>query len=123
MVEIKIRKQILSLAFTLDAMAEMEKTITDFTLNDIYKYPRSAGTLADMLYILAKYGEDLAGRQLAMDRKDFGRLSPSPAKIAEMQVAVFKALAEGLMMENEDDAGEEHDVVLDEIKKKEPQES
>ena len=119
MVEIKIRKQILSLAFTLDAMAEMEKTIPDFTLNDIYKYPRSAGTLADMLYILAKYGEDLAGRQLAMDRKDFGRLSPSPAKIAEMQVAVFKALAEGLMMVSENDEDQEQDVVLNELKKKE----
>ncbi len=119
MVEIKIRKQILSLAFTLDAMAEMEKTIPDFTLNDIYKYPRSAGTLADMLYILAKYGEDLAGRQLAMDRKDFGRLSPSPAKIAELQVAVFKALAEGLTMETDDDEDQEQDVVLNELKKKE----
>lgn len=123
MVEIKIRKQTLALAFTLDALSEMERTIPEFTLNDIYKYPKSAGTLADMLYILAKYGEDLEGRQLTLERKDFGRLSPSPAKIAELQVAVFKALAEGLMMENEDDAGEEHDVVLDEIKKKEPQES
>ncbi len=118
-ITVKIRKRTFALAFTLDAMAELQELIPDFNLADVYKYPKTPRGLADMLYVLAKHGEALAGRALDVDRAWFGALSPAPARCAAYQVAVFEALNAAMAMENdEEDKDDEVDVVLEELKKK-----
>lgn len=120
-VTVKIRKRAFALAFTLDAMAELQDLIPDFNLSEVYKYPKTPSGLADMLFVLAKHGEALAGRKLDVDRAWFGTLSPAPARCAAYQVAVFEALNAAFDMENDQDGGEEDevDLVLEDLKKKE----
>lgn len=120
-VTVKIRKRTFALAFTLDAMAELQDLIPDFNLAEVYKYPKTPRGLADMLYVLCKHGEALEGRKLDVDRAWFGTLSPAPARCAAYQVAVFEALNAAFDMENDQDGGEEDevDLVLEDLKKKE----
>ena len=120
-VTVKIRKRTFALAFTLDAMAELQDLIPDFNLSEVYKYPKTPRGLADMLFVLAKHGEALEGRKLDVDRAWFGTLSPAPARCAAYQVAVFEALNAAFDMENDQDGGEEDevDLVLEDLKKKE----
>lgn len=116
---VRIRKRTFALAFTLDAMAELQDLIPDFNLSEVYKYPKTPRGLADMLYVLAKHGEALEGRKLDVDRAWFGTLSPAPARCAALQVGIFEALNAAFEMENEEDEdGGEVDLVLEEIKKK-----
>lgn len=118
-ITVRIRKHTFAMAFTLDAMAELQDLIPDFNLSDVYKYPKTPRGLADMLYVLCKHGEALEGRQLDVDRAWFGALSPAPARCAAYQVAVFECLNAAFSMENDQDGQEDEvDVVLEEIKKK-----
>lgn len=117
-VPVKIAGRTFSLAFTLDAMCVMQDRIPDFDLSQISAYVRTPAGLLDLLAILADQGEQLEGRILDVDRKWFGlHISPSPRRIASIQVAVLDALAEGMKMETEDGEAAEVDVVLEEIKK------
>lgn len=118
-ITVRIRKRTFAMAFTLDAMAELQDLIPDFSLSDVYKYPKTPRGLADMLYVLCKHGEALEGRALDVDRAWFGALSPAPARCAAYQVAVFECLNQAFSMENDQDGQEDEvDVVLEEIKKK-----
>lgn len=118
-ITVRIRKRTFAMAFTLDAMAELQDLIPDFNLSDVYKYPKTPRGLADMLYVLCKHGEALEGRALDVDRAWFGTLSPAPARCAAYQVAVFECLNQAFSMENDQDGQEDEvDVVLEEIKKK-----
>ncbi len=121
--DVKIGKQHFSLAFTLGAMEELEEKIEDFRLDDLQKYVKSPKGLLDIITALARQGEALDGRELAVNREWFAQhLSPSPIRISQIQVAVLNALSEGLRMEAEDENEGEVDVVLEELKKKESKE-
>lgn len=116
--KIKIGKREFSLAFTLGAMEELESALPEFRLDKLEQYVKSASGIQDIILALARQGELLSGRVLDIDRAWLGaHLSPSPKKMAPIQVAVMEALADGLTMEAEQDEDQEVDVVLDEIKK------
>ena len=118
--QLKIGKRTFALAFTLDAMCRMQQTMQDFDLSKISERVKTPDGLLDMIVILAQQGELLEGRTLNVDRAWFGsHISPAPVRVAQIQIAVLNALAEGMRMETEDDEPGETDEVLAEIKKKE----
>ena len=117
--QLKIGKRTFALAFTLDAMCRMQQTMQDFDLSKISERVKTPDGLLDMIVILAQQGELLEGRTLNVDRAWFGsHISPAPVRVAQIQIAVLNALAEGMRMETEDDEPGETDEVLAEIKKK-----
>ena len=119
---VTIAKRTFALAFTMDAMVTMQDYISDFDLKNLADYARSARTLPDMLYALAQQGELLEGRPLDVDRAWFGaHISPAPVQAIKYQVAAMNAVAAGLRMDTETGDDAEVDVVLEEIKKKEPE--
>lgn len=119
---LKVGGRTFALAFNLNAMEAMQNTIPGFELGKLAEYVRTPGGMKDMITILAAEGEAAEGRTLDVDREWFGRhISPSPAKIANIHVVILDCLREGLAMETEDDDNQgEVDVVLEELKKKEP---
>ncbi len=119
--KLKIGKRSFALAFDLNALEDLQNTITDFDLSKLSDYVRTPGGLLDLIVILAREGEALEGRELDVDRRWFGaHISPSPAKIANIHVVILDCLRAGLSMETEEeDPDAEVDVVLEEIKKKE----
>lgn len=120
MEHIRIAKKTYALAFTMDALATMEKLVPGFDLSQVTDHARTSGGLVDLLWAMAQQGELLEGRTLEEDRAWFGsHLSPSPKNIVKLQIACMNALAEGLRMETEEeDEDAEVDVVLEDIKKK-----
>lgn len=116
---VKIAKRTFPLAFTLGAMEELEQKIENFNLSKLQDYVKSPSGLIDILLALMRQGELLEGRILDVDRTWLAsHLSPSPIRMAPIQIAIMNALSDGLSMEAEQDEGEV-DVVLEEIKKKE----
>lgn len=117
--KIKIAKRTFPLAFTLGAMEELQNKIENFNLAKLQEYVKSPTGLLDILLALMRQGAILEGKTLDVDRTWLAsHLSPSPIKMAPIQVAILNALSDGLTMEAEEDEGEV-DVVLEEIKKKE----
>lgn len=109
-----------ALAFTLNAMCEMQDKIPNFDMNKLSDYVKTPDGLLDLLVIMARQGESLNDRELDVDREWFGKhLSPSPRRMATIQIALLNALAEGMRMDTEDDEEFETDEVLNDIKKKE----
>lgn len=107
-----------ALAFTLDALREMQERIEGFDLSDATATLRTPGGMLDMLTAMARQGELLEGRKLDVDRAWFGsHIAPAPAEVAPIQIAMMTALASGLRMETEDREQGETDEVLEEIKK------
>lgn len=121
---VKVAKRDFALAFTLDALADLQDMIEGFDLGALSNYVRNPRHIADLIYVLAKQGELLEGRTLDVDRAWIGsHLSPSPANMARVQVAVMNCLADGLKMETEEDDEGEIDVTLEELKKNELKEN
>lgn len=117
-IRVKFAKREFPLAFTMDALAEVEDMIPDFNIANLGSYARNPRYLCDLLYCLAKQGALLEGTTLDVDRAWIGsHLSPSPAQTAKIQIAVLNALTEGMRMDTEDDEQGEVDVTLEEIKK------
>lgn len=117
---VKIAKRTFPLAFTLGAMEELEQKIENFNLSKLQDYVKSPSGLLDILLALMRQGELLEGRILDVDRAWLSsHLSPSPIRMAPIQIAIMNALSDGLSMEAEEDDGGAVDVVLEEIKKKE----
>lgn len=107
-----------ALAFTLDALREMQETIEGFDLGKATDTLRTPGGMLDMLTAMARQGELLEGRKLDVDRAWLGsHISPAPRAVAPIQIALMTALADGLRMETEDEEQGETDEVLEEIKK------
>ena len=120
MTEIKIADRTFALAFTLNAMIEMQQKIPEFSMAKISEYPRTPEGLRTIILALAREGEYLEGRKLDIDAAWLGsHIKPSPARIAKIQTAIVQAIMEGMELENDDGSDEETDVVLDEIRKKE----
>lgn len=120
MTEIKIAGRTFALAFTLNAMIEMQQQIPDFSMTKISEYPRTPEGLRTIILALAREGEYLEGRKLDIDAAWLGsHIKPSPARIAKIQTAIVQAIMEGMELENDDGSDEETDVVLEEIRKKE----
>lgn len=120
MTEIKIADRTFALAFTLNAMIEMQQQIPEFSMAKISEYPRTPEGLRTIILALAREGEYLEGRKLDIDAAWLGsHIKPSPARIAKIQTAIVQAIMEGMELENDDGSDEETDVVLDEIRKKE----
>lgn len=120
MTEIKIAGRTFALAFTLNAMIEMQQQITDFSMTKISEYPRTPEGLRTIILALAREGEYLEGRKLDIDAAWLGsHIKPSPARIAKIQTAIVQAIMEGMELENDDGSDAETDVVLEEIRKKE----
>lgn len=118
-IKLKIGGRIFALAYTLDAMCELGETIPDFDMDKFSEYTKKPQQMLDLLVALAREGEALEGRTLDVDKKWFGsHISPAPASIAKVQVAIFTALADGMTMETDTGEDGEVDVVLEEIKKK-----
>ena len=116
---LKIGKRTFALAFTANALAELEETVEGFDIANIAETTKSMKTLLDVVTSLAKAGEELEGRTLDVDRKWFGaHISPAPLSIAKVQIAVLNAFSEGLRMEAEENEDGEVDVVLEDLKKK-----
>ena len=116
---VKIAKRTFPLAFTLGAMEELEQKIENYNIAKLQDYVKSPSGLLDILLALMRQGELLEGRILDVDRTWLAsHLSPSPIRMAPIQIAIMNALSDGLSMEAEQDEGEV-DVVLEEIKKKE----
>ena len=119
MTEIKIADRTFALAFTLNAMIEMQQQIPEFSMAKISEYPRTPEGLRTIILALAREGEYLEGRKLDIDAAWLGsHIKPSPARIAKIQTAIVQAIMEGMELENDDGSDEETDVVLDEIRKK-----
>lgn len=117
---LKIDKRTFALAFNLNAMHRMEETIQDFDMSKLTDYAKKTGVMLDMILIMAREGELLEGRELDIDREWLCRhIAPSPKHFTKLYLTVMSALTAGLTMETEDDEEAEHDVVLEEIKKKE----
>lgn len=120
MTEIKIAGRTFALAFTLNAMIEMQQQIPEFSMAKISEYPRTPEGLRTIILALAREGEYLEGRKLDIDAAWLGsHIKPSPARIAKIQTAIVQAIMEGMELENDDGSDEETDVVLEEIRKKE----
>lgn len=116
---VKIGGKTFALAFTLDAMAALQDRMPDFDLNKVTTYHKTPRGLGDLIYCMAQQGELLEGRELTVSRAWIGsHISPSPSRIARLQVAVLDAVNEGIKMETEDEGGGERDLVLESLKKK-----
>lgn len=121
MTEIKIAGRTFALAFTLNAMIELQQQIPDFSMAKISEYPRTPEGLRTLILALAREGEFLEGRILDVDAVWLGsHIKPSPARIAKIQTAIIETIMDGMELENDDGSeNEETDVVLEEIRKKE----
>ena len=123
-VTVSIAKKTFALAFTLDALDEIERMIPDFNMSAVAEAARRPRYMVDILYAMAKQGELLEGRELSESRAWFGAHIPAaPKKIAEIQIAIFNAMTDAVKMENESDDSAEKDVVLEELKKNGEKES
>ena len=116
---LKIGGREFALAFTLDAMMELQDKIDGFDMNELSNYVKTPSGMLDLLVAFARQGEYLEGRVLDADKHWFGaHISPAPSRIAKIQIALLDALSVGMKMEMEDSEDREVDVVLEGIKKK-----
>jgi len=117
--KVKIAGREFTLAFTLKAMIALQKNADLYDFDEVNKMVSSPEGLLDVLYILAYTGEKLNGGELDVDKEWFAIHIPANArKFISIQIAVMKALADGMSMESAEDENEEVDLVLREIEKK-----
>lgn len=119
---VKIGKRSFALLYNYAALCRLEELAPDFTLDKAAEMLNRPSGLRVMLLAAIEQGEKEEGRKPDIDLDWLGKHLPiAPVRLVEIQVAAMNALADGLRMETDQDGGdEEHDVVLDEIKKKEP---
>lgn len=120
MVGIKVGGREWPLAFTLDAMDELEqrtgKTIDQLTFR--VKTRQDRETLLQTLEVLM--AEGAVGTGMSTPTAQELRAAMRPGELMGALVAVSDAISAGMAMETEEDSGPaEVDLVLEEIKKKE----
>ena len=117
---IRIGKRDFALLFNYAALADIMDGIPGFDLGDIVAHVRSPRNFPQIVWALARAGEEEEGRTLDVDAAWFAHhMRPSPVAILKVQTAVNEALTDGMTMETEEEDGDaETDVTLEEIKKK-----
>lgn len=118
--KVKLAKKEFPLVFTLGTMQKLEETIPDFDLTKIDETLRTTKGLLDVLYCMAAEGAIANGDEMKESRAWFGAHAPASTKwIVSTHETIVAALVDGMSMETDDEeADEEVDVVLEEIKKK-----
>ena len=118
--KIRVAKRDFSLLFSYGALADLCEEIEGFDLGKILEYVKTPKFLPTLITVLARAGEAAEGRKLDVDAAWFAaHMRPSPVSLMKIQVAVNEALADGMLMETEEEEATEVDVVLEELKKKE----
>ena len=118
---VKIGGRTFNLAFTLKTMLDMQTGIDGFDFNRLDEIVTKPGILLDVLYLMAKTGEALEGREMDVDKDWFAlHLPPSMRKIMSLQFAIRDTIQDAMNMETNDDDeySREVDLVLQEIQKK-----
>ena len=120
MTTMKVGGRTLALAFTLDAMSQMQEAfngksvMTEKGFSELFASP---GDTLKLLAILANQGEELAGKAPEITGKWLGQ-HMKPGRLPEVQRVILDAIQKGMDMEHaDDDPEEEVDVVLEELKK------
>lgn len=123
--KIKVGRREFALLFNYAALADLCDSIEGFGLGDVTESVKSPRTFPITIACLARAGEKEEGRTLDVDADWFAKkMRPSPALIMPIQQAVNQALIDGMTMESEEeDEADEVDVTLEDLKKKEPEES
>lgn len=117
--KIKVAGRTFELLFNYAALAELYEAIEGFDLGEILTYVKAPKFLPVLIAILARAGEAAAGRTLDVDAAWFAsHMRPSPVSVMKIQVAVNETLADGMLMETEEEETGEVDVTLEELKKK-----
>lgn len=119
--KVKIGKREFPLVFTLGTLETMESEIPNFSLGEIDNILSTTGGLLTVLFLLAQEGAIAQGKPLDVDRKWFGAHIPaSKSCIVKIHEAIVNTLLDYMEMETaEEDANQEVDVTLEELKKKE----
>lgn len=118
--KIRVAGRTFELLFNYAALAELSDAIESFDLGDILTYVKTPKFFPVLIAILARAGEAAAGRTLDVDAAWFAaHMRPSPVSVMKIQVAVNEALADGMLMETDEEDSGEVDVILEELKKKE----
>ena len=118
--KIRIAGRNFALLFNYAALADLYDVIEEFDLGQILTYVKTPKFLPVLLSALARAGEAEEGRTLDVDAAWFSaHMRPSPVSVMKIQVAVNDALADGMLMETEEEEGGEVDVTLEALKKKE----
>ena len=123
--KIRVAKRYFSLLFNYQALSDLCENVEGFGVGDVVEHVRSPKTFPVIIACLARAGEAEEGRELDVDAAWFAHhMRPSPAIIMPIQQAVNAALVDGMTMESDDeDDMDEVDVTLEDLKKKEPEES
>ena len=119
--KIKIAGREFDLAYTTWGLLEMQRRIRDFNQNQMDAHLGELDETVTILYILAQNGAKLTGKALDADQEWFElHIPPRGRKYMEIQIAINETMADGMMMETEEDEkrGQVIDVVLAEIQKK-----
>ena len=107
------------LLFNYAALAEINEAVEGFDLGEITTHVKNTRSFPAILTALARQGEEEEGRTLDVDAVWFSKhIKPNILHIAKIQMAVNMALADGMLMETEEEEPSEVDLVLEELKKK-----
>ena len=118
--KIRVSGRTFELLFNYAALSDLCDAIEGFDLGEILTYVKTPKFLPVLIAVLARAGEAAAGRTLDVDAAWFAsHMRPSPVSVMKIQVAVNEALADGMLMETEEEDAGEVDVTLEELKKKE----
>ena len=118
---VKIGGREFPLSFSLKTMLRLQEDVEGFDMNKIDEFVRSPGGLLDLMYEMAVSGAALADQKLDVSKDWMAERIPfSMKRLADIQVEIVQTLTDGMEMETEEEenAGREVDVVLEDIKKK-----
>lgn len=122
MIRVRVGEREIPLALTLNAMEALERRFgAPLDLMGVINGLKGVGTLLDVVAVLADEGQDIEGTPDPVDRRWIARHADAAGQV-DLANAVVAAVNESMRMETEADADpdEEVDVVLEELKKKEP---
>jgi len=121
-IRVRVGEREIPLALTLNAMEALERRFgAPLDLMGIINGLKGVSTLLDVVAVLADEGQDIEGTPDPVDRRWIARHADAAGQV-DLANAVVAAVNESMRMETEADADpdEEVDVVLEELKKKEP---
>ena len=122
MIRVRVGEREIPLALTLNAMEALERRFgAPLDLMGVINGLKGVSTLLDVVAVLTDEGQDIEGTPDPVDRRWIARHADAAGQV-DLANAVVAAVNESMRMETEADADpdEEVDVVLEELKKKEP---